>query len=256
MNAMTINSGAVFGLLPAFTVGIYDGLNPCNFGTALIFLMYLSAIGHTLRQVVWFGFLFLVSSGAMQFLMSLGTFDRILTLPPTLQAICRWYGIVAVIFLFLGVVNILDWWRYKQHGDIGKFRSPLPGFLKGVHHQKKAGVITQILRNALLVPITMAIASGVTFASAIYPQREYIFILYSYMLAGGNASFALWSFFQYSLASVLPLVLIWAAAFLTGLKGRGHPSVIAYYKGISAALFLSIGIGLGYFVLSNYFVRG
>jgi len=132
----------------------------------------------------------------------------------------------------------------------------LPGFLHDLKKtDEKAPMTGRTSVNMAFIFLTVLIACAVTLLGSVYPQREYIFIVHSYLSAGGDVPFALWSFFQYSLASVLPLMVVWAGVFGAGSKARGNLKALRLYKVISAALFLGVGIGLGYFLLNYNIVQ-
>lgn len=241
---------ASFALLPAFTAGAYDGINPCGFASVLIFAVYLAYVGHTQKHIFWLGILFVISAILTHYTLAIGMFDAILLLPIALYAIRVIYWFLAASFLMFGVLNILDWWQYKKHFDVTCFRCTLPAYLNDSKSGQIAGIKKKIFTILLFILLAFFVAVTMTIAGSIYPQREYIFIVHSFLMAGGNSKFALLSFFQYSVASVLPLVLIWIVIFFVGCKARGKAKAISYYKGISSALFLSVGIGLGFFLLT------
>ena len=110
---MRVDSGgypqyAFFALLPAFTAGAYDGVNPCGFATALILMTYLGFVGYTQRRIFWFGLLFILSAALTHFALALGIFDPILTVPVILKIIRFTYWLLAAGFLIFGIMDILD----------------------------------------------------------------------------------------------------------------------------------------------------
>lgn len=242
-----------FALPPVFKVGIYDGINPCGFATALIFVLYLSSVGYTQKRVFWLGLLFIVSSVVAQFGLACGLCDFIVTVPFVMLFLRIFYFLLAAIFLVLGVIHIMDRWQYGKYFNTKRFKCKVPVFFNDSQSEKPAASKTK--RFLIIIEITLltiAIGFFMTLCSSIYPQSEYIFIVHSYYMAGGDARFARLSFFQYSFATALPLAVVWIAILFSGLMKK-KTKVILYYKGISAALFLSVGIGLGYFLLTLLF---
>lgn len=237
-----------FALLPAFKAGLYDGMNPCGFASALLLVLYLSWVGHTQRRVFWLGLMFIASSAITHFLLATGLFDAMITDFTVTLCFQIFYFVLVAVFLILGVFNMMDRRQYEKHFDTGKFRCKVPAFLKSRPGETPESKMKEFLVAVELILSAMIAGIFVTLCASIYPQREYIFIVHSYLMAGGNAKFAFLSFFQYGIASVLPLVIAWFAVFLLGL-GRTKTNVILYYKGIAAALFLSVGAGLEYFLL-------
>jgi hypothetical protein len=84
----------------------------------------------------------------------------------------------------------------------------------------------------------------------IYPQSEYVFIVHSFFMAGGDKELVQQSFDLYSFAMVLPLMITWLAIWILTLGKKRGAKVISYYKGILSALYIATGIGLGYFFLN------
>jgi hypothetical protein len=181
--------------------------------------------------------------------LSIGIFDSILTAPNILQMIRIVYWFLVCDFLIFGIFDIWDWLRYKKDFDASRFRSRLPAFLSDPQKGQVRNVGKRVLFGIQFVLLAFFFAVIMALAGSIYPQRDYIFIVHSYLMAGGDSKFAFWSFFQYSVASVLPLTVVWVVILCVGSKAREKVKVISYYKGISSALYLSVGIGLGVFLL-------
>ncbi len=244
-----------FMLLPAFTVGMYDGVNPCNFASALVFLIYLSIIGKTQRRIFWLGSLFLMIIVATNVALAFGVFDSLMVMPFADKVVTIGYWAFTAAFFSFGFFDILDWGRYKKSSDTALFRRKLPAFLDELYPIESISVKKRILFGAIGVLVTILIAFGVTLAASIFPQREYVFIVHSFYIAGGDVLFAFWSFFQYSVALTLPLIAIWVIVLFLGRVGRTNAKVISYYKGISSALYLAVGVGLGYFGGGYFFLK-
>jgi hypothetical protein len=157
------------------------------------------------------------------------------------------YFLLAAGFIFLGVVNIWDRIRYEKYFNPQLFKCTTPAFLKDFRQDPKAKKKPFF---SLLGMALFAVGAGafLSLLSAIYPQQEYIYIVHSYYLSGGDELFARASFIQYSIASTLPQLIVWFVVLVLGAL-RDQRRVILYYKSMSAALFLSVGIGLGYFLL-------
>ena len=245
-----VNQNFLFTLLPAFKVGVNDAINPCGFATVLVFIYYLSAIGYTQKRVFWFGLLFILSSVAAHFGLTIGFFDPIVTSSLVLLLLRAFYFLLTSAFLVLGVLNIMDRWQYEKYSDVRRFRCKVPAFLKDLENEKPYHKIKTFLVIVEFILLALVVGILVTVCSSLYPQREYIFIVHSYLMAGGNGRFAFASFFQYAVASTWPLVVAWAAVLCLNMA-RKKKKAILYYKTILSALFLSVGVGLGYFLLSS-----
>lgn len=242
-----------FALYPAFIIGVEDGINPCGFAAALILMLYLSFIGYTRRHIILYGGLLIFSAWLTQFTIAFGFWDYFLTLNGVLFVVQGLYWLLAGIFLVLGILNILDWWRYKKYLDMDCFRVKLPAFFR---IRRASRVISQRRKIVLVMGIailTFLVGEIVALMGSIYPQDEYIFIVHSFFMSGGDRVFVYWSMILYSFAMVLPMIVAWLMILvLVSLKKR-NSKVILYYKGVTAALFLSTGTGLGCFLLKSLF---
>ena len=236
-----------FALFPAFTAGIGDSINPCGLASALILIMYLSLVGYTQKRVFWLGLLFILFSGLTHFGLAAGFFDYIIATPGVMHTLRILYFLLAAVFLVLGFLNISDRWQYEKYFDTGRFKYKVPAFFETLSDEKPAGKVKKFFIFVRFILFAMGSGFIVTLCSSIYPQDEYIFIVHSYLMSGGNAKFVFLSFFYYSVTANLPLITAWIVILFLG-RARKKMKMILYYKGISAALFLSVGIGLGYFL--------
>lgn len=112
-----------FALLPVFTIGAKDGINPCGIAAVLIFIIYLSRVGRTQRRLAGFGALFIASAVMTHFVLLFGAGDPLLASPVVYGAIRAAYLFLAAVFLVLGVLHISDWRRYRKCFDGGVLTS-------------------------------------------------------------------------------------------------------------------------------------
>lgn len=235
-----------YDLWPVFTMGFMDSINPFWLATILFFVLFLSTTGHTRSRVIFIGLLFMVSAGMMQYLLVRGFGDHLLTRALILNVINYYYLLAALIFFIIGGLNLADWWGYKKLYNVDRFRLKLPVFLRRQEGKPKGGDVRAYLN--MMKSLFLAVLAGMTFTftASIAPQDEYIYILHSHLLANRDTAFVNGSYILYSLGFVIPLAVIWA--LIVGLTTRQEkgPVFISYYKGISAAVFLSTGLSLAY----------
>jgi len=238
-------------LVPALTTGLGDSVNPCNFATLLIFVTILSYIAHTPLRIIIFGGLFIAFAGGIQLLSVWGLLDQMLTQPIILDVIRIGYLLTAAVFLFLGIMHILDWWRYKQQSDTKCFKLPLPVFFRNKSEDHQLKLWKKVLIFSLNLCLVAFSAFIMSFIGTVYPQSKYMFVVHSFLMAGGDRGFAQQSFSVYSLAMILPLIIAWFVILCLALWKKRGVKIVSYYKGILSALFISTGLGLGYFFLSS-----
>jgi len=237
-------------LVPALTAGLRDSINPCNFASILILIIILSHIAHTPLRIILFGGLFIGLTGGVQMLSVMGFWDPLLTYPIILDVVRMGYFLVATAFLFLGTVHIIDWWRYKKIRDTACFKLKLPVFFQSKSESRPSKWWQKVLTITRKVITIVFAAVMMSFIGAVYPQSEYMFIVHSFFVSGGDRGFTFQSFGIYSIAMVLPMIMAWIIILCLALwKNRGA-KMISYYKGILAALLISTSVGIGYFFLN------
>jgi len=242
--------GYIFSLLvPAFMSGLGDSINPCNFATLLVFITVLSNVGHTPLRIFFLGGFFIILAARVHYLSVYGSWDYFLTLTIALEILTFGYRLLAAAFLFLGVVHALDWWKYKKKGSVDCFKLKLPVFFQDKVESHSLTVRKKIFIFVRDIITVVFAAILMPFISAIYPQNEYVFVVHSFLMAGGDEGFVRQSFGFYSFAMVLPLFIAWLIIWFLALRKKRTITTISYYKGILAVLYFATGIGLGYFFL-------
>lgn len=236
--------------VPVVMSGLGDSINPCNFTTLLIFIMILSRIGYTPIRIVVYGGLFICFAGGVQFLSVLGSWDQLLTLPIVLDVLRFGYLLTAAAFLYFGVVHILDWQRYKKDNDTKHFKLQLPVFFQDLAENCPPMKLKRILAVIQNISFVGFAAISMSLVGAVYPQNEYVFIVHSFLMSGGDRGFVYQNFSLYVFAMVLPLILAWVTILSLALRKKHSAKIISYYKGILSALFIATGIGLGCFFLN------
>ena len=237
-------------LVGAFTSGLGDSINPCNFATILIFITILSYAAHTSKQLCLYGSLFIGLSGGIQYILVQGFLDPLLTSGIILEVIRYGYLLIAVAFLFLGGMHILDWKKYRKNNSTEYFKLQLPIFFQDRIKDQPLNVMQKVLQVVQNIGVFAFAAIILSFTGAVYPQSEYVFIVHSFLMAGQNDRLAYQSLGFYSFAMVLPLITVWLLIWFIALREKHKVKIISYYKGILASLFTATGIGLGYFFLN------
>ena len=236
----------IFQLWPAVKNGFFDGLNPCAGAILLIFVMVLSGVGYTGKRIFVFGLLFIGVTIFMHYVSAIGFWDYLWTLPVVTYWVRIVYFVLSCGFCVIGVLDVADRFRYERHGDIRKFRMPLPIFFCATEGGSHLSTWLRVAILGVSGVVIILMAALLTFASAIYPQSEYVFVLHSHLLSGSNVSLSSRSIFTYSTMMVLPLVIAWLIIFWIGTRKKRNKVLILFYKSILSALFISIGVGLAF----------
>lgn len=234
----------------AFTSGLGDSINPCNFAMLLIFVTILSRVAYGPKEVFLYGCLFICISGGIQYFSVQGFFDQLLTLNIVLEIIRYSYLLIAAALLFLGAMHILDWKNYKKHNNIECFKLQSPVFFQDKFNDRPLDLKERSLAIVQNTGVIVFAASVLSFMGAVYPQSEYVYILHSFLMSGQNSVLAHQSLGFYSFAMVVPLIIIWFLICFIVFSGKRSVKIVSYYKGVSAALFIATGFGLGHFFLN------
>jgi len=238
-----------FSLIPSLTFGVSDGINPCGVTTSLIFFIFLVRVAHTRRQILLLGFVYIIAAGVANYFLLMGAGDIILQGAFIQKMIRILYLVFACVFVLTGVWHFVDWWRYKCANDVKCFRIKLPGFFGQQPCLKTSSKVAAIFRKGLIALVGIILAFLTAIMANIYPQSEYIFILHSFMMSGGDLVFVWWSFVLYSLAFILPVIITWVFIIWMSERSLVTGKFVSYFKGVLAAVLIATGIGLGYVFL-------
>ncbi len=238
-------------LWTAFDIGLKTALDPFHVTTALCFFLVLCAWGKSWVELVTMGagFMFMVFSGELLFCY--GFFDVYTTHIVLSKAFKGFYLLFAVLFLGKGVAHFRDWVVYYQ-GLAGQSASlsritQEAVFIKGLK-QRPFSLFKIFWKNI----VVLLLGVSLVLLSSLAPRDEYLFILFSSLMAGREVKFVLMSFLLYSLAVCLPLMLIWGMILITARSLRAQRILDRWYSQrtiVLSALFIGLGIGLTYFTL-------
>lgn len=229
--------------------GFYDVANPCNGAAIIIFLIYLSILGKSQARVFNLGLLYCLVAWCAHMTALLGAWDGFLTWDVFLIAVRWFYTVLGGVFIILGVLELGDWRRQKSHNMPVKFTLRRPAFLAVLEENKPKKSFVWFFKTVGLGLLTALISFLGAVLSTAFPQDEIIYIIHSDMMARGSVGFALSAFALYSLVMVAPMVGAWLMVRQLSSTQRGHLRTVSFYKLIVSALYLSIGVGLGYYFM-------
>ena len=235
----------------AFKAGLGDSINPCVLASVLLFIVYISFQGKSKRRIFFLGLLYILASVRMQQMIIAGFWDGLLMNSVVQRLISIVYFCIAVGFIVLSALHFLDWQSSRFGYDKRRLWLNGPAFL----HARKDTALKPGIRCAIqlvFAAISAYLISAVfTLIAAIYPQTEYIYIVHSFGVSGGDRNLVKGMFFYYSVAMALPVIVVWVVLMLGKLFSNGRTNIQVFYNGVMASLFCSGGLGLMYFVLRN-----
>ena len=238
--------------LEIFIQGLRDGLNFLPIVNILIFFIFLTTMGRTRGQVFIIGFFFILSVWVTHDLLIFGAFDSLLNQRAAVIGIRILYLFLALGFVILGCCHLWDWCRSGKDSKISWLNKKIPetqgSLLKSRWRQwgrlSFISVIATIIGSVLMVLSSIAIDDYRTF------------IDFMGWASGGEGRRAFLSLMIHTFAFTLPIFCVWMfiLAVSSSVKlNQMAASVVetSFSKIIAAAIFLSLGLGLGYTVLKS-----
>ena len=139
-------------LLTTTIIGLVDGVNPCSLW---VLTMLLAMVVHTdsRKKTLIIGFVYLFITAAIYALFILGVFSLL-----SYVRYMRWIRIgVAVLTLVLGLINLKDYFFFKQGVSLTIDDEKKPGLYK-----KMRGVLKNSDNTWAMIGATIALAAGVS----------------------------------------------------------------------------------------------
>lgn len=235
-------------LYPALQAGFKDVLNPYNAATVLVFLIILSIWARKPLNIVLVGGVFIFTIGCAYFTSVFGYWDGLYLNEPFTSLIYIIYLLLGGAFILLGILEIMDRVRFKRESRIERFRLRLPCFFREDQGMKSRGRLISIILGIGSILLTFFIAQFIGVLAASFPQDEYIYVVYSFLLSGGNKGFVLRTFLLYCLVLIMPLIIAWIVVYFCSKKCKGNLRAVLIYKTVLSALYIATGVGLGCFI--------
>ena len=238
-----------------FLQGLEDSFQPIPLTTLLLFFIFLSSTGCSRLRVFFAGVCFILTILCGNLLLILGGFDLFLNDPVLMQAIRIAYLILALTFIILGVLYFWDWIQYKRRQGAYSGIIQRAVFLKEWNRTRKGKL--NLLMDILWATIG-AIALGflVTILSSASPQDYGTFINFLEVLSTQGKKTAFLSLGMYSFAFIAPILFVWVS--ILGVMSSSKINAIlnttvamSFTRIVSSAIFLSMGMGLGYMFLKS-----
>jgi len=214
---------ARFASFSAFTVGMagfLDGLNPCAFTTIVFFISFLAFTGYRKREMIMAGSFFTIAVFIAYFLIGLGIFKFLRSMSAFSYAALAINIIIGSIAFILGILSIVDYFKFRKTHDAKTSILQLPQSIKNRIHSIVGGEFRQDKkgrRKALLKIAWIAFTSGfaVSILESICTGQVYLpTIAYVLKMPDKHIS-ALSYLLVYNVAFIVPLVIV----FILGLFG-------------------------------------
>ncbi len=226
--------------------GIKDSINPYVLSTTLIFILLLYAIKKDKLPSHIFSAFFIGGYVFSVFGLILGTFDPLLNNLLFTQIVRIANFILGLMFLLVGLINLRDWWRLKQHDAFNQLVVKAILFFsdEAVKGKKISWIQTQCVRlGAILWGMFSALLG-----SAWGPDKD-LYVMFAYLLKGNNWAEGYWGISIYSIVQAWILFFVWFLTAYIQLSVNSQAWIeknISMIKIIGAAIFISIGFGISY----------
>ncbi len=226
-------------ILPVFSAGLLDGVNPCAFTTLIFLLAALAAAGKRRSEVLYIGIFFTLSVFVTYFLIGLGFFKtlRLANSFPVISQAIRWI-FFTVLLVFSGL-SILDFYKIKK-GKANEIILQLPmGIKKRIHKSVRTHIrTTTIIGSSLLMGFFISIFELGCTGQIYFPTIAYILQVErqytGYIFLG-----------IYNIGFIIPLILVFVLTY-SGVNSERITLVfqknMAKVKIGTAVLFLILAI--------------
>ena len=195
-----------FSFLAILTAGLVDGVNPCAIAT-MIFLISFLAVQKRPRRDIWvIGLAFTAAVFLTYLLLGLGIFRALTALSPYrwLTEAFRWVAVA--LASVVGLISLLDAFRYKRTQKTGDITLQLPARIKGLIHR----VVKSRLSSGKLVLGAVGTGFLVTLLEAVCTGQVYLPTIVL-MTRGDAGSLRLtgWTLLLfYNVLFILPLLIV------------------------------------------------
>lgn len=226
--------------------GIKDSINPYVLSSMLIFVLLLYGVKKDKLPRNTFSAFFIGGYVLSTFGLILGTFDAFLNNLLFTQVVRVSNLILGLIFVCVGLINLRNWWRLKQHDAFNQLVvKAILFFSDETIKGKKIGWFRiQWIRLGSFFWGILAALLG----SAWGPDRD-LYVMFAYLVKGNNLIEGFWGIGIYSFVQAWMLFFIWFLTVFIRLSVSSQTWIeknISFIKIIGAAIFISIGLGISY----------
>ena len=242
--------------LEVFIQGLRDGFGFLPSINILLFFIFLVVLGRTRGEIVILGFFFLLSIWIAHDFLIFGIFDAALRQKAVFVGIETIYLLLALGLMILGVCHLWDWFCFRKNSESGHC------LINVTWPQKKTSVDvvkfewSELRRLALKGAIAFFTGLILMVLSSLSVDDYGTFIDFMGWASGGERRRAIELLITHTLAFSIPLICVWILMLAVASSGKLSEKMRAVFqtsfsKIIAAAVFLSLGVGLGYTFLKS-----
>ena len=218
--ALILSRFESFSVYAVMAAGLLDGVNPCAFTTIVFFISFLALVGYKRREMFFAWASFTAAVFVTYLLIGLGIF-RFLRTMKSFGGVTIFIDIaIGALAFLLGVLSLIDYFRYKKSKDSKGIILRLPGFIKNKIHSligsdfriergKKKRNFLRIIWAALTAGFMVSVLESFCTGQVYLPTVAFV------LRVPGKRISALLYLILYNLAFITPLIIV----FLLGLIG-------------------------------------
>ncbi len=229
-------------LVNVIVYGFADALNPCNLATLVIFTALLGWLRRGKVSPVFNGWAFVVLSFIASLIYAAGGLMNILYSFPFFMAMRVFYIVVGVVFVWAGVVHLMDWVKLYK-GNAAVFTLP---FLEDGQGKPFSGILARF--------IVIAAAFVLNAFSTVWPANKYITFYANYLHMPGEFKKTLIMLIVYSVMLAVPMAIAPLWMSWTSQKGWVCRNMSKAKITVSAVL-IGLGVSLIYVFIRAVFME-
>lgn len=250
-----INEAVILSKFESFNIcmvgaaGFLDGINPCAFATIVFFISFLAFAGYRKREMILAGSFFTIAVFTAYFLIGLGIFKFLRSLNIFSYAALVINIIIGSLAFVLGILSIVDYFRFKKTHDAKnsmlQLSQPIKNKIRSIigadfRQDQKTGrkAMFKIIWTAFTAGFMISILESICTGQVYLPTIAYV------LRIPGKHMPALLYLLVYNFAFIAPLIIV----FIMGLFGATSKDFskfmqchFGFIKLFTAALFFVLG---------------
>jgi len=242
-----------YSFMPVVSLGLKESVNLYALLLPFVFVYLILFFAKNISQVYLCGFVYYLTIVCGYFYMVLGGVDSIVYSNIFLLINNYYCLLLAVGFLSMGALNFLDWRSLKKGKGLDKcfLRIPVQFFINDAggrnSDDKKAYKILNGVLKGFICVCFIIIAASLVLVQVNWEKNYYLTLLAFIYASGKHVIFAGQSFFVYSLAYSVLLLLTWIGLvyfYKYSLLLRENTNILIYTKAFLSLSSLALGICL------------
>jgi hypothetical protein len=247
--AIILSKFESFNIFTVSMAGFLDGINPCAFTTIVFFISFLAFAGYGKREMITAGIFFITAVFAAYLMIGLGIFKFLRSLSAFSHMALVVNIVIGSIAFLLGVLNIIDYVKFRKTNDTSSASLKLPQSIKNKIHsiigadfrKNKGGD-----KKALIKIAWIAFGAGfmVSILESVCTGQVYLPTIAYVLRIPDRHIPALAYLLIYNIVFIAPLIIVFILGLFgttSGIFSRFMQRQFGFIKLATAALFFALG---------------